>query len=156
LPELALVHPEGVFHLGADAGLDPLQLFIQAPDGRGQNLVFARLRGHVSGHVVGRVGSLVGTLVASIGEDFSLLPVQRAVAFDEVVDVGFRAANGVHQAGMNFRVDVGLVQACARVRFADQRCALSFGIWACHPKVPPVSLCRLAHLRVAIAAAVLR
>ncbi len=67
MPELVLDHPEGVFDLGADAGLDLLQLGLESPDRRRlvQNLALARLHGHRMPRVL-REG--VRT------EDFELVP----------------------------------------------------------------------------------
>ncbi len=101
-------------------------------------------------------GPLVTALVACVGADLGFRPVQQAVAFDDVIDVRWRAAHDVHQTGMNVHADVGLVRAVARIRSADQRCALSFALRARHPEVPLVPLLRLVHLRVVLAGLVLR
>ena len=88
-----------MFDLGAHAGLDHIQLLLQAPDRCRlvQNLALARLHGHVPDHRLGRVGPLVGALIVGVGEDFSLLPVQQAVALDNVVNVGCRTTHGMNE-----------------------------------------------------------
>ncbi len=85
MPELALDHREGVFSLGADGGFDLLQPIPQASNRRClvQNFALVRLHGIVRGHRHGRVRPLAHAVVADIGEDFSLLPVQQAVAFSQ-------------------------------------------------------------------------
>jgi hypothetical protein len=72
-------------------------------------------------------------LVASVGEDVRLLAVQQAVAFDHVVDLGRRAAHGVHHARVSIHPNVRL-----------------------HAEVPLVALLGLMDLGVALTGLVLR
>ena len=76
--------------------------------------------------------SLAGSLVARICKDDCLLAMQKAVSLGDIVDVGGRADDGVHQSRVCIHANVRL-----------------------HAKVPLVTLLGLAHLRIALAGAVL-
>ena len=133
--ELLLDHPERVLHLRPDAGLDLLDPL----DGLGQRSApvqrgsFARAHGNVPYHLQAPgFGPPVHSLVASVSKGILLLPVQQSCSLSDVVDVGRRADDRMHQARLGIHADVCL-----------------------HPEVPLVALLRLAHLRVALALGVL-
>lgn len=81
MPEFSLDYPGRVFHLGADAGLDCLQLRRHQPDRRRlvQSLAIARLHRHVPDSRLAGVRPLLGAQVAGVGVDVTLQAVEEAV-----------------------------------------------------------------------------
>jgi hypothetical protein len=134
MSELALDHPERVFDLGADAGLDLLDLLGDRLAGVAhvQYLAFARAHRHVPVHAGPGIGPLVSALVTRVAERIGFLAVQQRVGLDHVAHAAGRASHGVHQSGLRIHADVGL-----------------------HAEVPLLALLALLHLRVALAAGVL-
>ena len=132
MTELAFDHPERVFHFGAHTSLEFFSLFGERAPGRMLlRFTFTRAHGYLPCHT-GGFFSLVGTLVTCVAEDNIFLTVQQAVPLGDIVDVGSRSDDGVHQARICVDSDM---------RF--------------HPKVPLVALLGLAHLGVTFARAVL-
>ena len=135
--ELALDDPKRMLYLGAHAGLGLLQL-LQDSAHRGvglQRLALAGRHGHIP---VGLVLAFLDFFtflhapVARVGVDVRLLAVQQRVRLGDVVLIGRRGRDRVHQPGVGIHTDVGF-----------------------HAKVPLVALLGLVHLGVTLAIAVL-
>ena len=129
--ELAFDNPERVLHLGPNTGLELFGLFAQrAPRRVLVRLAFARSHRNVPIHAR-RFRPLAGALVTGIGKHDLLFAMQQAVSLGHIVDVGRRADDGVHQAGICVH---------ANVRF--------------HSEVPLVALLDLVHLGITLTRAV--
>lgn len=132
--KLALDHPKRMFNLGADAGLGFFQLSHDlAHRVVRQGPALAGAHGDLPlNAVVLEFLAFVDALVARVGMHLCLVAVQQFVDRRQVVNVGGRACNGVHQPGVGVHTNVGL-----------------------HAEEPLVALLGLVHLRVPLAAAVL-
>lgn len=131
--ELALDDAKRVLDLSSHAGLELFCLLREGAPGRVLLLAaLARTHGNVPVHIGPGFSSLLSTLVTSVSKDDLLLAVQQSMALSDVVDVGRRADDAVHQTRLGVHADV-----------------------AFHSKVPLISLLGLMHLRVALAALVL-
>ena len=161
--ELLLDDPKRVFHFGADARLDLLELLGQLVTQAlaVEQAPLAGHHGHVPAHFrVLRLNlfALVHPPVARVGKDIALLAVQQRGGLGHVVRIGRCGGDGVHQAGIGIDADVGLVRQCRILRFAQDRyCATSCARrWrAGHAKVPLIAFFGLVHVGVALAALVL-
>lgn len=130
--KLALENSELVLDLGADTRLDGLHLIEQHIQGAVlvELLALARHHGDVPtgiGVLILYFATLVNTSVARVGKDLCFLAVQQRRCLRDVVGVGGRGGDGVHQARIGIHANVRL-----------------------HTEVPLVALLGLVHLRVAL------
>ena len=137
IAELALDHPEGVFHFGPNAGLDLLQLVDQGAYSFAllQSPALARHHGNLPVHPrVLRLNLLAlgDTAVARICEYNIFFTVQQSVRLCDVVLIGSSARDRMNQARLS---------VCANVRL--------------HTKVPLVAFLGLVHLWVRLTRVVL-
>jgi hypothetical protein len=137
IAELAFDHPEGVFHLGPNAGLDLLQLVDQGVYSFAllQSPALTRHHGNLPvnpGVLRLNLLALGDAAVAGICEYNIFFNVQQSVRLCDVVLIGSSARNSVNQARLSVCANVGL-----------------------HPKVPLVALLGLVHLWVTRTRAVL-
>ena len=105
--ELALDHPKRMLDLGTHAGFELLGFVQQATPARilVQRPAFTWTHGHVPVHCRG-FWPLVRTLVTGIRKHHGLLTVQQPMALRDVVDVGRRSNDGVHQARVSIDTNV--------------------------------------------------
>ena len=135
--ELPLDDPEGVFHLGPDAGLGLLQLLQDGSHGRAlvHRTALARHHRNVPVHV-GVLGlnlfALLNAPVARVGKDIGFFTMDQLAGLRHIIDVGCRAHHGVNQPRVGIHADVGF-----------------------HAEVPLIALLGLVHLGVTGAGAVL-
>jgi len=126
--ELALGYPKRMLHLGPPAGFELFDLFMQRAPGR--VLLRAALTSahrHMPIHASG-VGSLAGALVvARISKDQLLFPVRQRMVLRDVVDVGCRADDRMHQARLSVHPNMGF-----------------------HAEVPLIALLNLVHLGITL------
>ena len=111
MPELALDDPKRVLDLGADAGLDLLQLLLERVDGSilVHHSALARHHGNVPVDVrVLRLNflTLVNTPVARVRKDLLFLPVQQCSRLGDVVGIGRCGRYRVHQARIGVYANV--------------------------------------------------
>src|SRR5690606_28895781 len=132
--ELALDYTKGMLDFGPYAGLQSFDLIDDAIDlvRLVQGRAFAWAHGHMPGHALTRTWALVRALVARIGVHGALIAVQQRVGLHHVTDVARGASHGVYQPRLGIHANVRL-----------------------HPEEPLLSLPRLVHLRVSLAAGVL-
>jgi hypothetical protein len=131
--ELTLIYAKRMLNLGSYAGLELFCLFVQGAPGRVLFLLaLARTHGNVPVHTGAGFFPLLSTLITSVSKDDLLLAVQQPMALRDVIDVGSRADNAVHQARVGVHTNM-----------------------AFHSEMPLISLLGLLHLRVALAALVL-
>ena len=127
MTELAFGHPKRVFHFGAHTGLEFFSLLGErAPRRMLLRFTFTGAHGYLPCHT-GGFFSLVGALITCVAEDNLFLTVQQAMTLRDIVDIGSRSDDGVHQARICVDSDM---------RF--------------HPKVPLVALLGLVHLGVTL------
>jgi GalNAc-alpha-(1->4)-GalNAc-alpha-(1->3)-diNAcBac-PP-undecaprenol alpha-1,4-N-acetyl-D-galactosaminyltransferase len=131
--ELTLDHSEGVLHLGTHTGLHLLGFVQQAAPGRilVQRPALAGAHGHMPIHTCG-LRAFGRSLVTGISKHHLLLSMQQAMALRDIVDVGSRTNDGMHQARISVHADVGF-----------------------HAEVPLVAFLALVHFRVSLTSAVL-
>lgn len=132
--ELPLDHPEGMFDLGTDAGLDLLDLVDHRRQRATQiqSLSLSGPHGHMPLGAPVNFRSLVDALIARIRKRIAFIPMQKGTGPGHVVHVARRAEHRVYQAGLSIDTNVRL-----------------------HSEVPRVSLLRLVHVGVALAARIL-
>jgi hypothetical protein len=124
---------EGVFDLGANARLDPLNLLVQSPHlGIRQGFALARPHRDMPGGIGTFLFPFLDALIPGIREDQALFAMQQGVALGHVVDVG---------GGGDDRVDQTRTGICADMHL--------------HPEVPLVAFLGLVHFRIALATLVL-
>ena len=130
--ELALDDPKRMLHFGAHAGFELFGLFVQRAPGRVLlRAALYRSHGHMPIHASG-VGSFAGALVARISKDNLFFTVQQGVPLRDIVDVGRRADDRMHQARLSVHPNMGF-----------------------HAEVPLVALLNLVHLGVTLTGLVL-
>ena len=137
MAELALDDSKRVLDRGTDAGLEFLQLFSQRIDRAAlvHGPALARHHGDVPVHIGVQgldVFSFVSTPVARVGKDHFLFDMQQGMCLRDVVRVGGRGRDRVHQARVRIHANVRL-----------------------HAKVPLVALLDLVHLGVTFTLVVL-
>ena len=126
--ELALDHPQWVFHFGAHTGFELLCLFAQrAPTRVLVCLAFARSHRKVPIHAC-HSRPVDGTLITGIGKHDRFFAMQLAVSLSHFLDIGSRADDGVHQTAVSIHAHVRL-----------------------HPETPLIALLARMHLWVALA-----
>lgn len=111
VPELALDHPEGMPHFGADASLEVLQLIEQSYSCTGlvQREMLARAHGHVPACLEARNRWPLGhTLVAGVSKNIGLLAANEAAGLGDLVDVGSGAHQRINQSRVGVCADVAL------------------------------------------------
>ena len=111
MPELALDDPKRMLDLGADAGLDLLQLLLERVDGPVLVHPSALARHHGDVPVDVRVLrlnflTLVNTPVARVRKDLLFLPVQQCSRLGDVVGIGRCGRYRVHQARIGVYANV--------------------------------------------------
>ena len=113
--KLALDDSEWVLDLGPDLGLHLLQLLLHGRYWllRIQGLALAALHGDMPAQFAlgcwfWHVWALVCALVTCITIAINLLPVQQAVGFNDIIDVGRCTPHGVYQARIRIHADMGL------------------------------------------------
>lgn len=115
MAKLAFDHSKWVFDLGPNLGFDLLKLLLQG----GYRLLwierfaFATFHGDMPtqlalGCLRRHVGTFVSALIARIAIAIDFLPVQQAVGFGHITDVGCGATHGVHQARIGIHANMGL------------------------------------------------
>ena len=130
--ELALDDPKRMLHLGPHAGFELFGLFVQRAPGRVLvRAALTRAHRHMPIHASG-VGSFASALVARISKDNLFFTVQQGVPLRDIVDVGRRADDRVHQARVCVHPNMGF-----------------------HAEVPLVALLNLVHLGVTLTGLVL-
>ena len=137
MPELTLDHPKRMLHLGTDTGLDLFNPICQSVAGFGlvQRLALARHHGNFPVHAsvfVLNLLALFNASVARVGKDHFFLSMQQGMCLRNIVGIGRRCRDRMHQARVSVHANVRL-----------------------HAKVPLVALLGLVHLRVALAFVVL-
>jgi len=137
ITELLLDDPKRVFYLGADTGLDLLDLLEQL-SAHLLHVQQAPLAGH-HGHMPAHIGvlrldfvALAHAPIARVGKDVTLLAVQQRSGLGDIVRIGCDGGDVVHHIGVGIDSDVGF-----------------------HAKVPLLALLGLMHVGVALAAVVL-
>ena len=130
--ELALDDPKRMLHLGPHAGFELFGLFLQRAQGHVLlHAALTRAHRHMPIHGSG-VGSFAGDLVARISKDNLFFTVQQGVPLRDIVDVGRRADDRMHQARLSVHLNMGF-----------------------HADVPLVALLNLVHLGVTLTGLVL-
>ena len=128
--EAVLDDVEGMFDLGANAGLDRFELVAQPVDflAHVQCAPLTWPQGDIPAYLALGFRPPLGPLIPGIAEAFLLFTMQERLRLSDVIDVRRRTDDRVHQPRVGINADVGL-----------------------HAEVPLIALLGLMHLGVAFA-----